>query len=277
VNYKLLAVDVDGTLVRRDGSIHEADLHAIRRLQAAGIPVTIATGRLYSGTRSIARKIGVAGPIACVDGSHIVHTEGDAHLFSRTISGAEADLLRTISERHAAACFLFAQDTIVHDAIGAPFVSYTRVWSEAIAEVERVTSHPYWDHDHGVHALVSVGTDSQIRDVAEEIRAALGSSIFIATFPVLHGQNLMAMLVRAAGTTKGTAVAWLAEHHGCSTAEVVVVGDWINDVPMFEVAGRSFAMGQAPAAVKRSATDQLLADFMQGGGVAEAIVRAFGR
>jgi Cof subfamily protein (haloacid dehalogenase superfamily) len=277
VTYKLLAIDVDGTLVRKDGSIHEEDLQAIRRLQAGGIPVSIATGRLYSGTRGIARKLGVAGPIACIDGSHIVHTEGDARMFSRTISGAEADLLRTISERHAAACFLFAQDMIVHDAQGAPFVSYTRAWSEVIAEVERVASHPYWDHEHGVHALVSVGTDSQILAVAEEIRAAFGDSIFIATFPVLYGQNLMAMLVRAAGVTKGTAVAWLAEHHGCSTAEVVVVGDWINDLPMFEVAGRSFAMGQAPALVKQSATDHLRADFMQGGGVAEAIARAFGR
>src|SRR5262245_6506522 len=75
VTYKLLALDVDGTLLRRDGSIHDDDLQAIRRVQAAGVHVTLATGRLYSGTRGIAGAIGVAGPVACVDGSHIVHTE----------------------------------------------------------------------------------------------------------------------------------------------------------------------------------------------------------
>jgi hydroxymethylpyrimidine pyrophosphatase-like HAD family hydrolase len=58
---------------------------------------------------------------------------------------------------------------------------------------------------------------------------------------------------------------------------VVVVGDWLNDLPMFEVAGRSFAMGQAPEDVKRAATDRLKADGMRGGGIAEAIRRAFGR
>ncbi|WP_437966675.1 HAD family hydrolase [Sorangium sp. So ce260] len=277
--YKLLALDVDGTLVRRDGSIHEEDLLAIQRLQGAGIPVSIATGRLYSGTREVARRIGVVGPIACVDGSHIVHTEGDAHLYSRTISGAEASLLRSITERHATASFLFAQDSIVHDATGAPHVHYVRGWSNAIAEVERVSSHPYWEHEHGLLALVAIGTERQVMAAVEEVRSELGEAAFVVSFPLLRDgyTNIFAMLVRAAGPTKGTAIAWLAEHHGCSTSDVVVVGDWLNDLPMFEVAGRSFAMGQAPEDVKRAATDRLEADGLLGGGIAEAIRRAFGR
>ncbi|AUX26547.1 hypothetical protein SOCEGT47_071170 [Sorangium cellulosum] len=276
--YKLLAVDVDGTLLRRDGSIHHEDLRAIRRLQAAGVPVSIATGRLYSGTRDVARQIGVIGPIACVDGSHIVHTGGDAHLYSRTIFGADATLLRSVIERHAMACFLFAQDSIVHDASGAPHVHYVRTWSSAIAEVERVLSHPYWEHDHGLLALVAIGTERQITAAVEEIRSELGHVAFVVSFPVARDPraSIFAMLVRAAGPTKGTAIAWLAEHHGCSPADVVVVGDWLNDVPMFEVAGRSFAMGQAPESVKQAATDHLEADGSLGGGIAEAIRRAFG-
>ncbi|HLM74033.1 MAG TPA: HAD hydrolase family protein, partial [Polyangiaceae bacterium] len=54
MTYKLLVVDLDGTLLRRDGVIDESDREAIERLRAAGIPSTIATGRLYSGTRAIA-------------------------------------------------------------------------------------------------------------------------------------------------------------------------------------------------------------------------------
>ncbi|KYF67778.1 HAD family hydrolase [Sorangium cellulosum] len=273
--YKLLALDVDGTLVRRDGSIHEDDLLAIQRLQAAGVPVSIATGRLYSGTREVARRVGIVGPIACVDGSHIVHTEGDAHLYSRTISGVEAALLRSITERHATASFLFAQDSIVHDATGAPHVHYVRGWSSAIAEVERVSSHPYWEHEHGLLGLVAIGTEPQVMAAVEEVRSELGQAVFVVSFPLLH--DVFAMLVRAAGPTKGTAIAWLAEHYQCSPSDVVVVGDWLNDLPMFEVAGRSFAMGQAPENVKQAATDRLDADGLLGGGIAEAIRRAFGR
>jgi Cof subfamily protein (haloacid dehalogenase superfamily) len=276
VTYKLLAIDIDGTLVRVDGSIHDDDLLAVSRLQAAGVSVTLATGRLYSGTRDIARRLGICGPVACVDGSHIVHTEGDALMYSRTIAGAEAATLRSISERHAPVCFLFAQDTIVHDARGAPYLHYARGWSAELAEVERVTSHPYWDHDHGVLALVALGNESQIRSVVERVQIELGPSAAVVSFPLLSYRGVFAMLVRAAGSTKGTAVTWLAEHHGCSPSDVVVIGDWINDVPMFQVAGRSFVMGQAPELVKQAATDRLAADVTHGGGVAEAIARAFG-
>lgn len=279
MSYKLLAIDLDGTLVRRDGSIHEQDRIAIERLQAAGVPVSIATGRLYSGSRDVARQVGIVGPIACVDGSHIVHTSGDTHLYSCTISGEEAAILRSITERHTTAAFLFAQDSIVHDAAGAPHLHYVRGWSTAIAEVERVTSHPYWEHDHGVLALVAIGTGLQITAAVEEIRAELGHAAFVVSFPIMRDDDdgLHAMLVRAAGPTKGTAIQWLAEHYGCSPSDVVVVGDWLNDVPMFEVAGRSFVMGQAPESVKQAATDRLEADATLGGGIAEAIRRAFGR
>ena len=97
----------------------------------------------------------------------------------------------------------------------------------------------------------------------------------VATFPVPR-IGMFAMVIRAAGPTKGTAVEWLAKHHGCTAAEVVVVGDWVNDVPMFRVAGRSFVMGQAPAQVKAAATDELVADCIAGGGIAEAVRRAWG-
>jgi hydroxymethylpyrimidine pyrophosphatase-like HAD family hydrolase len=92
----------------------------------------------------------------------------------------------------------------------------------------------------------------------------------------VHRIGMFAMLIRAAGPTKGTAVEWLARHHGCTAADTVVVGDWLNDVPMFEVAGRSFVMRQAPPAVKAAATDELDADCFRGGGIAEAVLRAWG-
>ncbi len=95
----------------------------------------------------------------------------------------------------------------------------------------------------------------------------------VIVFPVAR-IGMFAMLIRAAGSTKGTAIEWLARYHGCTLAEVVVVGDWLNDVPMFEIAGRSFVMGQAPPSVKATATDALVADCYRGGGVAEAVRRA---
>ncbi len=82
------------------------------------------------------------------------------------------------------------------------------------------------------------------------------------------------MVVRAAGVTKGTALEWIAEHYGVSPVETVAVGDWLNDIPMMQAAGRAFAMAQAPDNVKAAATDLLEADAWSGGGIAEAARRA---
>jgi hypothetical protein len=277
VKYKLLVVDLDGTLLRSDGVIDESDREAIERLRASGVPITIATGRLYSGTRHIARQAAIAGPVACVDGSHIVDSRDDRGLFSRSLAGEHALAVRRVLERHGAAGFLFAQDSVVYDRQGEPFIGYVRSWSTNVSSVDRVTAHPFWEHEAGIHAMVAVGTEAQIAGAVDEVQGAIAEAAFVLSFPVTRRLGMFAMIVRAAGPTKGTAIEWLAAHHGCDPSEVVVVGDWLNDVPMFKRAGRSFVMAQAPAIVKAAATDELEAHASRGGGIAEAIRRAWGK
>ncbi len=84
------------------------------------------------------------------------------------------------------------------------------------------------------------------------------------------------MIVRASGGNKGTALRFVADHYGVGLEHVVAIGDWINDIPMLKVAGRSFAMGHAPASVKSEASDHLEHTNIAGGGVARAVELAFG-
>ncbi len=274
--FKLLAVDLDGTLLARDGVPHEVDRLAIARLREAGVPTTIATGRLYSGSCDVARAVGIEGPIACVDGSQIVDTRTGREAYVRSIEAEIAVVVRDLLADHGAISFLFAQDIIVHDAAGEPFSHYVRTWSPRVEVVDRVTDHPHWEHDAGVMAVVAIGAAEQIRAIVTTLRTELAHATFVVDFPVARLAGTHALVARAAGTTKGTAIEWLARHHGITPAEVVVVGDWVNDVPMFQTAGRSFVMGQAPEHVKRTATDRLLADLHTGGGVAEAIREVWG-
>ncbi|MEO7735949.1 MAG: HAD hydrolase family protein, partial [Kofleriaceae bacterium] len=69
--YQLLALDLDGTLLRTDQRVDDADLAAIRELRAAGVTVTIVTGRLHSGATGAARACSIEGAIACIEGSHL--------------------------------------------------------------------------------------------------------------------------------------------------------------------------------------------------------------
>jgi hypothetical protein len=273
---KLLAVDLDGTLLGPGGVVHDADAAAIARLRDAGVPTTIVTGRMFSGSRPAADAAGILGPIACVDGSHIVDVASGVALHCESIVAEHAAELRGVLDRHGPASFVFARETIVHDDAGEPFVPYVRTWSPNVDRVGRVVDHPCWEHEAGILAVVALGPEASVLAAVEELRDRLAHAAFVVTFAVGRVPGMHAMLVRAAGATKGTAIAWLAEHHGITPADVVAVGDWLNDVPMFEVAGRSFAMGQAPPVVKDKATDHLEASAHDGGGVAEAIARVWG-
>jgi Cof subfamily protein (haloacid dehalogenase superfamily) len=275
---KLLAVDLDGTLLDIRGVPHERDVRAVRAALAQGVRVSIVTGRLYSGTRAFVETLGLVGAVGCADGSHLVHAQSHATLMHHGMRGEAAELLRDAVARARLATFVFARDAIGHDAAGAPFVEYVATWSRDIRFAADAYDHELWRADDGITAVVALGARDQVTRAVEDLTRDLPTALLVAMFPVRRGTHLgtWAIVVRAAGTTKGTAIRWIADHEGVSLEETVCVGDWINDVPMFEVAGRSFAMGQAPDEVKAKASDVLPQTVEDGGGVAWAIEAAFG-
>jgi hypothetical protein len=259
--YKLLALDLDGTLLRPDHTVEPRDIAAIAELQRAGVRVTIATGRLRSGSLGAARACNIEGTIACVEGSHLVDVEsGESHVH-HPIVAASATKLRTAFADLAT--FVFDKDAIHHDHDGAPFAHYVRTWSTDMRLVEEARA---WD-TLPLAAVAIGGRD----EVAVAHAAVKSDDIFSVDFPVSQCPGKYAVLVRAKGPSKGTALAERCRGAGCTLEEAVVVGDWVNDVPMFQVAGRSFAMPSAPPNVRAYATDKL-----EAGGIAEAIRRAWG-
>lgn len=276
-HYKLLALDLDGTLLDHQGAANDVDVEAIRKLQARGIKVTILTGRLYSGTRESAELLGIEGPVGCADGSHIVNVKNDKTLLHHGIRGRSGERLRTSLEKNDLVAFLFAEEAIVHDERGADFLPYVRTWSTDLRFVNRVTDHPVWTSDGGMTAVVALGRESNIKKTVSDIERELNDSVQVAMFPFRRDADYWGMVARAAGGTKGTALRWMSEHYGVAIEETVCVGDWLNDLSMMSTAGRSFAMGQAPAEVKAAATDVLDRSIHAGGAIAEAIERAFGR
>lgn len=279
--FKLIAVDLDGTLLDSSGVPHEPDAKALNALAKSGkAHVTIATGRLFSGTRAAAATSGILGPVACADGSHIVHAESGSTLLHRGIVGAPASCLSDSLSRLGLATFLFAEDAIVFDDEGDHFVPYVKSWSDDMRRHSRVFDHDLWRSDRGITAVVALGSEEQVAAAREEATREHESALQIATFPLkrapAHPTHRWGFIARASGGTKASALTWLADHHKIDVAEMVSVGDWLNDIPMLLAAGRSFAMGQAPDEVKNSATDVLEETSVTGGAIAHVVREVFG-
>lgn len=275
---KLLAVDLDGTLLDIRGVPHARDVRAVRAALAEGVSVSIVTGRLYSGSRAAAEMLGLQGAVGCADGSHVVRALDHATLLHHGVAGAQLVVLKGALAQADAATFVFARDAIGHDASGAPYVRYVSTWSNDVRVAADVFAHDLWAVEEGVTAIVALGEEGRLSAAAREIEGELGAAVTVVSFPLRRGPHAgtWALMVRAAAGTKGTAVRWIAHHTGVALEDTVCVGDWVNDLPMFEVAGRSFAMGQAPDEVKSKATDVLVETVQEGGGVATAIAKAFG-
>ena len=274
---RLLAVDLDGTLLDpKTGLAHARDLAALRALASSGVVVSIVTGRLYSGTRPAAESIGLRGPVVCVDGSHVVSAHDHATLAHHAIRGPQALVMRDALARAGAATFVFARDAIVHDSAGDEYVAYVSTWSTDVRRAASALEHPFWEDDDGVTAAVAVGTHTQIVGAVEAIQRGLPHAAQVVMFPIRRLPGTFGLVARAAGRSKGTALSWLAAHHGYDLGEMVCIGDWLNDIPMLEVAGRSYAMGHAPDEVKAAATHVVPETAERGGGIARVVGEVFG-
>jgi len=249
-----------------------ADREAIDALRHQGVVVTIATGRMYSGTRQVARSIGTTGPVACIDGSHIVNVADDADLVCHSIGNPARSRLVELLMEMGAATVIFSSDVIYYDQASHPYLPFLTVWSDRVQELERVLEDSRWKDGTNLTAVVAIGQKGGIMRVREAIRNEMIGKVQATTFAV-QGDDIWGMVARASGVSKGTALAWLARHHGVKIEQTVAVGDWLNDIPMLRAAGRSFCMAQAPAEVVEAADERLEADGWNGGGIAEAARR----
>ncbi|MBW2522658.1 MAG: HAD family phosphatase [Deltaproteobacteria bacterium] len=277
---KLLAVDLDGTLIKRDGEVDVRDLEALDRARGLGVIVTIATGRLFAGTRATAAKLGIDFPVACADGAQICHPVDGTEIAHTGIAGEAATALRRALSPRPVCTFLLYRDGVLHDARGASFSKYVKSWSPQLTEVGDLFDHDCWGSERGLSGAVVVGPSDEVSQAAAELGAAGAVDVF--DFPVSRAPSgapldgVRALLAHAAGVSKGAALATLAKRCGCSREEVAAVGDWHNDVAMFAAVGRSFAMAHAPRRVRAAATDVLVADAHSVGGIAEALDRWLG-
>jgi hydroxymethylpyrimidine pyrophosphatase-like HAD family hydrolase len=261
-------------LLARDGRVHERDRSAISALLARGVHVSLCTGRLYSGSKQLALELGIGGPICCADGSQIVDVTSDQSLVVHTLEDEALQLILDGCRRAGLFSFVLADDEVHHDAAGIAHLPFVRIWSPNCRLVVDLDDPTHW-REREVIAVVGLGAAQAVLSLVDWLRQNV-PGIQLADFPAptLGGQSgTHAFIVRRAGISKGTGSAWLARHHGLTLEQVAAVGDWLNDVPMFEVVGKAYAMGQAPEAVRRVASEVLESSSATGGGLAEIVER----
>lgn len=270
---RLLALDLDGTLLRRDHTIHPRDIDAIRRARKADVYVTLATGRLVGGTLMHARTLELDGAIVCGDGATIAHAITGEVIDCRTVTEEHAEGLVSTLREHGLVPFVFSHGEIHAEESARAYDEWVRIWSEQIHYHPVLTESKAWRGEQTVAMTLGLGDDDAVTAAFDEVDRKWGAHVLNTRFG--FGERHMLRSYHPENS-KGTALDRLARRLGIRSEDCVVVGDWYNDLSMFAWAGRSFVMGGAPDDVANAATDRLKTPAGEGGGVAEAIDRLLG-
>jgi Cof subfamily protein (haloacid dehalogenase superfamily) len=266
----LLAVDMDGTLLRDDKTIAPEDAAAVLAASEHGIAVTIATGRLTTGALPAARELRLGTPLVCADGAVLIDPLHGTVLHRRSIVAEHAERALDVIVGHGLVPYVFLADEIHCEASGELHRPYVETWTREVVVHGSLSAAGAWREPERVAMMLGIGSEQWVLRASEQLRGAHAGVLDTVHFNLM-GAQIWAVRSLPGGCDKGVMLAQLAERMGLPPSRVAAVGDWYNDVGMFNYVGRSFAMGHAPLDVRNAATDVLRATSRRGGGVAEAI------
>lgn len=270
---RLLALDLDGTLLRADGGLDPRDAAAVRHALGLGVAVTLATGRLATGALPTSRALGIEWPLVCADGVLLACGRTGCVLEQRPLAASAVESsLRAVVE-HGLAPFVFLAGAIHGESSCGELRALVRTWTEDIVLHERLIPAGSWPGEP-VATVFGVGSRERAESAARLVERSCGRDAEVAAFGLRH--DAWAVRVRPPGCDKALMLARLAERLGVEREHVCAIGDWLNDVAMLSWAGRGFAMADAPDDVRRAAREAVQARRGEGGGVAEAIARWLG-
>jgi Cof subfamily protein (haloacid dehalogenase superfamily) len=275
MRHRLLALDIDGTLLDPEGGIPDRARAAVQAALRAGLRIVLCTGRRYRSTLPIARELGLPGPVVVHNGA-LVKDAWNGRTLAATYLAAELhpEILAALAPN------------------GPPLV-YVDGWPDAdILAEARGDAHPHqvdYLEQHAEHCrfvpslgsarrddvlMMSVMADLATLDGLEaRARSALGDRVRTHRLENRgYGSHILEVLAPGAG--KWAALRRLAEAEGIGADEVAAVGDDRNDVDLVAGAALGIAMGNAVPEV-RAAADLVVAGNDRCG-VAEAIEAVLG-
>ena len=253
---RLLAIDIDGTLVNSRDELTEATQRALHRACDAGLKIVLATGRRYSRALPLVEPLRIDAPLVTASGALIKNPLDHRTLFCASFGRELLCGLLAVVERRGFEAVLYADS--YHEGFDF-YCSRLEVESAELADYLTLNPgcHRLWpalmsDPPNGVFAGFSTGARDEMLSLHEELQRELPGLLYTH---VLRSPRYIGYMCEIApfGVTKWSGIQHLAADWGISPDEMCAVGDDVNDIPMIEAAGVGIAMGNAQPEVKAAA------------------------
>lgn len=244
----LIALDIDGTVLREDGVMNEPVIRAVQKVRDAGHEVMLATGRSVAMALPILERLGIAPAyVVCSNGAITLKRDPDApagysRQFVETFDPSE--VLTTIRSNLEAANYAVEDETGLYRFTGYFPDGTLGAASEKVEFEELLTAR--------ATRVVVISPEHKIEDFLSVVEN-------MGLHKVSYNVGWTAWLdIAPDGVNKATALERVRDALGFGRSRIMAVGDGRNDIDMLEWAaaeGRAVAMGQAPAEVKAAANE----------------------
>jgi Cof subfamily protein (haloacid dehalogenase superfamily) len=259
---RLVALDLDGTLIGEDLVLRPRVLAAIAAARARDVAITIVTGRMFAAAKPFAVTLGITGAIVCYQGAAIFDVASGATVRQIPVRADVARDTLAWASAHGVHAQCYADDTLYVEKIDRFSQRYT-----ALARVEPVVVPSLAEAfaERATIKIVMVDDPDRSAQHLVDLTALLGDRAYLTRSHVDFVE------VVDPAVNKGEALAFVAARYGVGLDETLAIGDAWNDVPLISAAAIGVAMGSGPPELL-SRADAVVADVAHDG-VAEAIER----
>ncbi|GIL55625.1 hypothetical protein Vafri_11159 [Volvox africanus] len=260
---KLIASDVDGTLLNHQQQLTPAVEAAVKQASALGVPLVVATGKARGPwAHEVLPRLGLTTPGVFLQGLLVYDADG-SRLYEQQLPADVAQDCISLAKARGITLTAYCGERILCAATDSHtdrLNFYKEPPPEAVGDLARIVG------EIQIQKLIFMADQFVIDSLRPEVEQLLTGRASLTT--ALSGM----LEVLPLGASKGAGLSWLLEHLGVDPAHVMALGDGENDVEMLQMAGLGVAMGNAGPKAK-SAADVVLEETNDEDGVAKAIIR----
>ncbi len=244
MKYKLVAIDLDGTLLNENSIISKANIEAVKSAVKQGVKFVVATGRDKKGIKPFMELLDFNNHFILYNGSMIYDSEVDNYIERYDMNFSEAEKIYNYGVEINATVVVWADEKHYTNSRDSKIIQYyENLNKEDFIELKSLKDI---EHLKIQKVLYSDNADRML-----EIFNELGNQVFDeCKFELSFAE---AIEFYSKECSKGKSVLKYAELHGIKAEEIIAIGDSMNDLSMINVAGLGVAMGNATDLVKSKA------------------------
>jgi Cof subfamily protein (haloacid dehalogenase superfamily) len=240
-NIKLIVSDIDGTLLRDDGTVGPETRELISQLSEEGVIFSLATGRLHSAVTEIAKDISLNGPVISLDGSLIKTFPDNKVIFENFIKHKSVERAIRYAEENLFNIVLCHADEIYYTEHNTMIPELLSKYGAIYREV-----NSYDDYIRGTLEIVFTSDMKYaLSKIAERFSFPYTMGCSVSFFRSLRRENIYYLEVRRSGCNKGTGLKRILKHLKIKPMNAAVLGDWYNDISLFKTRALKVAVANA--------------------------------